>query len=89
MQASLAGFQGLQGNPRAGDSAQVKVVMQMNHPLPRQLVFVSRATPLLALMLQCGAIAALAQPEHPLNGLLDCFGRRGGGCHRSSSKRSR
>ena len=81
MQALLAGFQGLQRQPGTGDRAQVKVLMQVHHPLPGLFMFVVGTSPLRALLLQRRLMPALAQPQHPLDGLFDRFCIRAYGAH--------
>ena len=72
MQAALAGLQGLQSQPGNGYGTQVEVLMQVNYSLPSLLVFVVGSAPLPALLLQGRGMPALAQPQHQLDGLLDC-----------------
>ncbi|MNV73259.1 hypothetical protein D3C71_1663980 [compost metagenome] len=87
VQATLAGLQGLQSQPGARDGTQVEVLMQVNHPLPGLFVFVVGSAPLPALLLQGRVMPALAQLQHPLDGLLDrCCARLCGGHHVSTRR---
>ncbi len=60
VQAALAGLQGLQSQPCARDGTQVKVLMQVNNPLPGLFMFVVGSAPLPALLLHGRVMPALA-----------------------------
>ncbi|MNC68682.1 hypothetical protein D3C75_1193110 [compost metagenome] len=81
MQALAAVLQGLQSYTGTRHGAQVELLMQGLDPLPGQLVFLMGCTPLFALLLQPRVVAAFAQLEHPVDGLLDHSRARIEGCH--------